>query len=100
MARTGYMLDNDFDLIIENGRFKKGDTTDQSIQLVVIGAPGFVRQHPELGFNAIRFVKAKADKKQQFESELREQLAAIEVNVKSLDLSKPDWWLNFLIEAE
>lgn len=100
MARTGYILDNNFDLIIENGSFAKGDITDQSIQMIAIGMPGFLRQYPEMGFNAIRYHKSKADKKQKFESELRAQLENNGFKVNSTDLSDPEWWGKFVIEAE
>lgn len=93
-------MDENFDLIIENGRFKKGDTTAQTLQMIAIGAPGFIRQFPELGFNAIRFHKSKADKKQQFESELRAHLESDGFTVKSIDLSESEWWKKFVIEAE
>lgn len=100
MERTGYILDNTFDLIIENGRFKKGDTTAQTIDLVVMGAPGFIRHKPELGFNVMRFVKSNANRKQQFESELRAHLESIGIQVNNIDLSDKNWWLKFFIDAQ
>jgi hypothetical protein len=99
MARNGYILSDDFDLVIEGGVFKKGETTEQSVQLVILGAPGFIRQYPLMGFNVIRYHKAKADKKQKFESELSEHLALADFKLEKLELNTIEWWKDFKVQV-
>jgi hypothetical protein len=100
MVRTDYLLDDDFDLQIQNGDFVKGDASETAMQLTAIGAPGFMRQHPQHGFNAARFKNSKSTARPKFESELREQLQNDGFNVLKIDTSSPEWWRKFTVEAQ
>jgi hypothetical protein len=46
-----YLTDDNGDLIIENGDFKKGVATGQHIRDIIIASPGDYRQFPLVGFN-------------------------------------------------
>jgi hypothetical protein len=100
MERIDYILTDDFDLLIENGDFIKGDASERAMQLIAIGAPGFMRQFPEAGFDAARFRNARSSERPRFESQLREQLQADGFKVLNIDTSAPDWWHQFSVEAE
>ena len=97
MARQDYLLDDDFDLKIENGDFVQGESDDRHAQLIALGAPGFIRQFPECGFHAIRFKNSSAINKQKFESELKAQLLADGYKKVEVIYSGPEWWKDFNI---
>jgi hypothetical protein len=51
MQDIDYLTDDNGDLIIENGDFKKGDATYQHMRDIIIAAPGHYRQFPLIGAN-------------------------------------------------
>lgn len=46
-----FLLDDDGDLLIEDGDFAVGVSTDQEIEDIMASAPGWWKQYPLLGVN-------------------------------------------------
>ncbi len=97
MARVDYLLDDDFDLLIENGDFVQGESDARHAQMISLGPPGFIRQFPECGFHAIRFKNSSAISKQKFESELKAQLLADGYKRVEVKYNSAEWWKDFEI---
>jgi len=56
-----YLTDDNGDLIIENGDFKKGDATLQHIRDILIAAPGHYRQFPFIGADIGQMINGELD---------------------------------------
>lgn len=97
MPRQDYLLDDDFDLLIENGDFVGGESDARHAQLIALGPPGFIRQFPECGHHAARYKNASAARRQQFESELKAQLQADGYKRVEIKYTGPAWWQDFEI---
>ncbi len=100
MARQDYQVDEDNDLLIASGDFAVDESDFNHVQSITELAPGELRQHPEVGFNARRFKNAKSNKKEKFVSELREQYQADGYQVNQIDVSKPEWWKTFEVDVQ
>lgn len=56
---TDILLDDDFDLMIENGDFKLGDAWGQDIELILTLSKGELKSDPLLGPDLIQAINAK-----------------------------------------
>jgi hypothetical protein len=56
-----YLTDDNGDLIIENGDFKKGDATLQHVRDILLAAPGHYRQFPTIGADIGQMVNGELD---------------------------------------
>lgn len=56
-----YLVDDNFDLIIENGDFKKGDATLKHQHLLLLAEPGSFTQSPTIGVGIRSFLLDEAD---------------------------------------
>jgi hypothetical protein len=54
-----FLLDNDDDLLIENGDFATGESDNQSVYLVIKSSYGDWRESPILGANLQGFINSK-----------------------------------------
>lgn len=52
MAAQDFLLDENWDLLIENGDLIIGNANQQHIALIVVTGPGHWKENPFLGFNA------------------------------------------------
>lgn len=71
---TDLLLDNDFDLITQNGDFVVGDTTRQHQGLLFISQPGEWRQYPLVGVGAKDFLND--DRVAEMATEIQKQFEA------------------------
>jgi hypothetical protein len=56
-----YITDDNGDLIIENGDFKKGDATLQHVRDILLAAPGHYRQFPTIGADIEEIINGELD---------------------------------------
>ena len=77
------MLDDNGDLLIENGDLVLGDADNQNVQLIFQAYKGEIRSSPELGFGAGKYVKS-TDPKARFKRDLKVELA--KDNYKDVDI--------------
>jgi hypothetical protein len=84
--RTDILLDEDFDLKIENGDFVIAPSDQQHIQAIVIAHKGEFKEWPLVGFGAAEYLKKSAVSKPEFLRNLKVQLnydnyANAEINI-------------------
>ena len=77
-----YLLDNDYDLRIENGDFVVGESTNQHQDLLMILEKGELRQFPATGVGIKRFLND--DNMGDLYGEIIKQFEADGMKVKSL----------------
>ena len=56
MAVSDIILDDNYDLVIENGDFKVSDSDNQHIELLCITALGHWKQHPLIGVGITQYI--------------------------------------------
>jgi hypothetical protein len=100
MKRIDILETDDGDELIEDGDFAIGESDALHVRDLILDAPGDWRQNPVIGFMADRYKNAKATKRRQFESELREMLELDGYKVNSIDLTMSEWWKNFTVDVE
>jgi hypothetical protein len=61
MAAQDFLLDGDWDLLIENGDLIIGNANQQHIALIVVTGPGHWKENPFLGFNAVFYEGSNAN---------------------------------------
>jgi len=59
------LLDDDFDLMIENGDFVVNESDEQHLQLIALLEPGQLRFSPLTGLGLFRRLQSPLDKSQQ-----------------------------------
>ena len=80
------VLDENYDLVIENGDFKISDSQSQSVELLLLSKPGEWKQHPEAGCD---IVKAKNGVIDRFlDREIRLQLEADGFRIEKMKLTE------------
>ncbi len=75
MIAQDILLDENAELIIENGDFKVGPSDKQSIQSILNAFPGWWKQFPTMGVGMMQYLNSK-DKQQEIERNIRLQLQA------------------------
>ncbi len=58
---TDYIVDENFDLVIENGDFKKGDATLQHQKMLLLSQKGNFKQSPTVGVGIRDFINEDTD---------------------------------------
>lgn len=71
---TDVLLDENGDLLIENGDFSIGESDQQHVNCIFIAHPGHYKQFPLTGFGASRYLKKSTMTKQEFIRNLTMQL--------------------------
>ena len=69
------LVDENYDLRIENGDFVTGPSDQQHVQHILVADKGHYRQWPLLGFGILRYSKASIDPqavKKQIDLQLRQ----------------------------
>lgn len=69
------LLDGNYDLMVSNGDIVCGLSDDQSMNLLIISAPGHFKQYPFFGFNLYGYKGSNAGLT-EMESNLVEQAAS------------------------
>jgi len=67
------LFDTDGELQFENGDFLVGESDTQNVKLIVEANKGEFKQHPQLGFGAINYVKSNVSAI-EFKRDLKIQL--------------------------
>lgn len=67
-------IDDNFDLIIENGDFVTGQSDQQHVNCIFMAHPGEYKQFPLVGFGASKYLKKSTETKQKFMRNLTMQL--------------------------
>ena len=83
---------NDFifnkDLQIENGDFKVDESSQQSIEHLLLSHKGAYKEHPLLGVGIVEYLKGNTTiNRLRLEAEIEKQLAHDGFNVKIIDVS-------------
>ena len=73
MPSLDFLLDDDNDLIIQNGDFVISDATQQHAQAIVESYYGHFKQYPELGAGARLYMNSSGNL-QELERRIRQQL--------------------------
>ena len=85
MERKDILLDNDFDLLIENGDFVIDNSDNQHAAIIFKAQKGEIRSAPEIGFGAARYLKKTGAAKRVFLRNLKVELE--KDGYKSVDVS-------------
>lgn len=72
--RTDILLDEDFDLKIENGDFVIAPSDQQHVQAIFLAHKGEFKKWPLLGFGAAEYLKKSTVSKPEFLRNLKVQL--------------------------
>lgn len=96
MAQTDYILDDDLDLIIENGDLKRGNCDQQAAILVINTNIGAWKRHPFCGLGITRY-KGSTGQNLRLTREMSVQLQTD--GFKNIDLQVVDF-TNFYLSAE
>jgi len=59
MSVNDIMLDDNLDLLIQNGDFVIGDAEEQIQQLILIASQGSFRESPLTGINIVTYLKSR-----------------------------------------
>lgn len=81
--RIDILLDDNNDLLIENGDLATGDSHYQNVKLIMQAAPGHWKQYPTLGANVMNFVNGSSP---ELMREVKLQLLADGYDVKRLSV--------------
>jgi hypothetical protein len=100
MERIDILEDEDGDELIEAGDFAIGISDGLHVRDLLLDGPGDWRQHPEIGMLVQRYKNAGANKRRQFESEVREMLEIDGYRVDKVDTGMKEWWKNFTVDCE
>lgn len=73
MANKDIMLDDENELIVDNGDFSVNNSDNQHVALIFEANKGEIRSNPSLGFGAKRYLK-KIFKKRNFLRSLKVEL--------------------------
>lgn len=90
-----YLLDDDFDLRIENGDFVVGESTAQHQKLLLMYNKGELRQYPRTGVGVISFIND--DNLGDLYQEVIKHFKADDMDVQKLEIF-PDGRMN--VEAK
>ncbi len=80
------LLDENGDLLIQNGDFVIGDSSYQDVKMIIQSAPGEWKQYPTVGVMADNYVKSPDPEKAGLLNEIQRQLRANGVPLKSVFL--------------
>ncbi|EKT3957699.1 hypothetical protein NTJ28_001686 [Flavobacterium psychrophilum] len=72
--RKDILLDEDFDLIIQNGDFLIGESDQQHVNCIFLAHQGEYKEFPFIGFGASNYLKKSEATKERFEYDLTKQL--------------------------
>lgn len=91
-------LDNDGDLLFENGDFKVANSDQQHVILLVNTVPGSWKRYPLVGVGII-YYSASANQSRTLRSLINKQLEAdgfvnIDVNLVSNEIDMYDYYIN------
>jgi hypothetical protein len=91
MDMKGILLDSNGDIMIANGGIVLGDSSEQSVQLLFIGAQGEWKEHPAMGIGIKRMQHGATDR--FLERMVRVQLESIGLATKKLNITEKgiDW---------
>lgn len=70
------LIDENFDLVIENGDLATGDSEQQSLQLLLKSNKGDFKYSPQSGFGIDNYIKETTNDLKQFERNLKVELEA------------------------
>lgn len=87
MIAQDFLFDDDGDLRIENGDFVIGDSDVQHIQDIIFSGPGWYKEFPEIGVNALSYLGSKG-KQQEFQRAIKLQLQSDGYNVNTIRVSQ------------
>lgn len=85
---TDYALDDDLDLKFVDGDFAIVESDPQHVEAIVLLHQGELREFPNLGFGASRFIKASEVDATRFKSELKTALKLDGYRPQTIDVSK------------
>ncbi len=100
MERIDILEDENGDELIENGDFAIGPADALHVRDLLVDGPGEWRQYPAIGMLINRYKNSSADKRRQFESEIRKALENDGYRVNSITTSGKEWWKNFTVDSE
>jgi hypothetical protein len=93
-------LDEDVDLVIENGDFSVSESDQQHIILIINTFPGHWKQFPTCGTGIIQYL-ASSGQGSKLNRSIRVQLEADGFTVNQLTLSeRPDGYFDYDLSAE
>lgn len=99
MAVKDITIDNDFDLIIENGDFKVSESDMQHIQLICITGLGHWKQYPLQGVGIEQYI-ASSGQTEALKRAINIQLAADGYKVSDIVISGSNENFIYSIDAE
>lgn len=94
--RKDILVEDNNDLLIENGDFVVGDSDIQHIDHIITAQPGEYKETPQLGFGVINYLKSNATKT-KFKRDLRVQLNFDGYENPNIDLE--DGFKNLKVEV-
>jgi len=90
------LLDENFDVIAENGDFKMGDATLQNQQLLLLTGKGEWKQSPVVGIGLAEYLLDDAPV-DELHQEIQKQFSLDGMKVKKIE---GNTWQNTIIDAE
>jgi hypothetical protein len=99
MAVKDITLDDDFDLVIENGDFKLSESDMQHIQLICITDVGHWKQSPLLGVGIMKYI-ASSGQQDALKRAINIQLASDGYKVNQILLKGTNEDFEYSIDAE
>lgn len=99
MAFKDILLDNNLDIIIENGDFKVSDSDQQHIELICNTAIGNWKQYPLLGIGIINYV-ASSGQSEVLKRLMNVQLASDGFKINEVSVTGSNEIFNYSIDAE
>jgi hypothetical protein len=96
MIRKDILLDENFDLLIQDGDFVIGDCLNQQINCLLQAVPGSYKQHPTIGVDIDSFIlDSNSD---ELNRAIREQFKKDRLSVKSINITNEK--INIIAEHE
>lgn len=94
--RKDILVDDNNDLLIENGDFVVGDSDIQHIDHIITAQPGEYKETPQIGLGVINYLKSNTTKT-KFKRDLRVQLNFDGYDNPNIDLE--DGFNNLKVEV-
>ncbi len=81
---TAILIDNNNELVLQNGTLALGETQEQNAQLIVLAEKGEFKEHPQLGVGVSQFLKSVNREKELLRA-IRVQLALDGIRPQAID---------------
>lgn len=98
MARHDILLDDDNELIIQNGDFVVGQSDDQNAAIIFEAQKGEIRSSPELGFGARKYIKKSGSSVRNFLRDLKLELEKDGYNNPDINLDQENGTLTVKVD--